>query len=286
MSIQLETITRDPDRSFSMMFNPRLSDLYFWHVHPEYELVYIEAERSCRHVGDHSGYAYGADLVLIGANIPHLNFDYGIKGDYRKVVVHLKQAFIEAAIQQTPELSAIKQLLALSAQGAAFTSQQKTAIGEQLFELQPLSPFEQFLGLLSVLQKLATMTGIETLHPTPYNVDHRDKEQNRIQALYGFVDNNYQRKITLKEVAELCHMSPQGFCRYFKKTTRQTFVEFLNGYRVSQAKRLLIDGNSISEACYQSGFDSLSYFNRVFKQVSRENPSQFCERHRKTIYTP
>ena len=94
MKIQLETITSQ-DKSFSMMFNPRLSDLFYWHFHPEYELVYIEAASGTRHIGEHISTYEKNDLVLIGSNIPHLNFDYGIKTTYRKVVVHLKKDFIE-----------------------------------------------------------------------------------------------------------------------------------------------------------------------------------------------
>ena len=90
MRIQLETITNQ-HRSFSMMLNPRLSDLFYWHFHPEYELVYIKGATGTRHIGDHISTYDGNDLVLIGSNIPHLNFDYGVKTDYQKVVVHLKK---------------------------------------------------------------------------------------------------------------------------------------------------------------------------------------------------
>ena len=101
MKIQLETITNQ-DKSFSMMFNPRLSDLFYWHFHPEYELVYIEAASGTRHIGEHISTYEKNDLVLIGSNIPHLNFDYGIKTTYRKVVVHLKKDFIENHISGLP----------------------------------------------------------------------------------------------------------------------------------------------------------------------------------------
>ena len=74
MNTQLETITRQFNRSFSMMFNPNLSDLFFWHFHPEYEIVYIEAESGVRHVGEHHSTFKNSDLVFIGSNIPHLNF--------------------------------------------------------------------------------------------------------------------------------------------------------------------------------------------------------------------
>ena len=124
MKIQLETITSQ-DKSFSMMFNPRLSDLFYWHFHPEYELVYIEAASGTRHIGEHISTYEKNDLVLIGSNIPHLNFDYGIKTTYRKVVVHLKKDFIENHISGVPELNPITQLFEKSKYGLAFCGKVK-----------------------------------------------------------------------------------------------------------------------------------------------------------------
>ena len=78
MKIQLEQINPDAKSSFRLLHNPRLNDLFYWHFHPEYELVYIEGANGTRHVGDHISLYEYSDLVLIGSNIPHLNFDYGM----------------------------------------------------------------------------------------------------------------------------------------------------------------------------------------------------------------
>ena len=117
MKVQLETITSKINQSFSMMFNPRLSDLFFWHFHPEYELVYITNANGTRHVGEHISTYEGSDLVLIGSNIPHLNFDYGVHSDYKKVVVHFKKEFIEHHFAQAPEMRTIKSLFEKSKKG-------------------------------------------------------------------------------------------------------------------------------------------------------------------------
>jgi AraC-like DNA-binding protein len=70
-------------------------------------------------------------------------------------------------------------------------------------------------------------------------------------------------------------LGKEAFCRYFKKATGNTFVGFLNQYKISQAKRLLLAGKNVGETCYECGFESLSYFNRTFKKVTNENPSEF-----------
>ncbi len=278
MKIQLETINSQ-EKSFSMMFNPRLSDLFYWHFHPEFELVYIEADTGTRHVGEHISTYKESDLVLIGANIPHLNFDYGIKTAYRKVVVHLKKEFIDNHFIKIPELSRINQLFERSKHGVAFSGAIKKQIGDKLFEFEQLNPFQQYIQLLEVLQLLANIPNVELLHEQPYNTKFSERDQGRLRTIYAFVDKNYHRKIALSEVAKISSMTKEAFCRYIKKVTNYTFIEFLNRYRISQSKLILMSGKSVSDACYQSGFESLSYFNRTFKKITSENPRDFRKRY-------
>ncbi|MEZ5039538.1 MAG: AraC family transcriptional regulator [Saprospiraceae bacterium] len=279
MKIQLETINRNTNRSFTMMFNPQLSDLFFWHFHPEYELVYIEGATGTRHVGDHISTYEGSDLVLIGSNIPHLNFDYGVKTAYRKVVAHIKKDFIEKHLQGMPELSFIPELFEKATYGIAFKGGIKQEIGAQLFNFQHLNPFHQYLQLLAIFQTLSTTKDVELLHEQPYANKYSEREQGRISAIYSFVDKNYHQKIELNEIATLSNMTKEAFCRYFKKVTSTTFIEFLNRYRISQSKRQLMAGKSVGEACYSCGFESLSYYNRIFRKITNENPSDFRKRY-------
>ncbi|MFK8161851.1 MAG: AraC family transcriptional regulator [Lewinella sp.] len=279
MEAQLETITNQANRSFSMMFNPRLSDLFFWHAHPEYELVYIEGVSGPRHVGDHVSTYEGSDLVLIGSNIPHLNFDYGVQGEYREVVVHLSKDFVEQHFTDALELVAIKRLFDKSKRGVAFSGKSVPLIGERLFNLEHLDPFQQYLQLLEILQLMAEIELVEILHEKPHQSKFNDKEQKRMRMVHAFIDENFHRKIELEEIAKICFMTKEAFCRYFKKTTKYTFIEFLNRYRISHSKRYLMTGESVSDACYNSGFQSLSYYNRVFKKITNEIPSKFRKRY-------
>jgi len=278
MKIQLEAIS-SKDSSFSLMFNPRLSDLFYWHFHPEYELVYIEAAKGTRHIGDHISTYEKSDLTLIGSNIPHLNFDYGIKTDYQKVVVHFKKDFFESHFQNTPELYSLAQLFEQSKHGIAFDGKIKADVGKKLFQLEKLKPFDQYIQILEILQMLSGSNELNLLHKQPYRNKYSERDQGRLRDIYAFVDKNYHQKITLDQVAAISNLSKEAFCRYFKKTSQYTFVEFLNRYRISQSKRLLMLGQSVGDACFKSGFESLSYFNRTFKKISEENPSDFRNRY-------
>lgn len=278
MKVQLETIASQLGQSFSLLFNPRLSDLFYWHFHPEYELVYIEAESGPRHVGAHTSRYSGSDLVLIGSDIPHLNFDYGVQGDYRKVVVHLKKDLVEGQWGSMPELQPLNRLIQKSAKGIAFGGPQKTRTGQRLFGLEGRDPARQYLELLDILLELAGSDAGELLHEHPFSNQYTIREQSRIRTVFSYIDQNYHRRIELREVAQACHLTREAFCRYFKRMTRYSFTDFLNRYRISQSKRMLMSGYSVSDTCYASGFESLSYFNRVFRKVSGENPSSFRRR--------
>lgn len=286
MKVTLEAVTPDANSSFRILLTPHLNDLFYWHYHPEYELVYIAGVSGTRHVGDHISTYEGSDLVFIGPNVPHLNFDYGVKTDYHEVVVQLSDEFLKTNVLTLPELTDIANLFERARQGISFGNTIKKAVGERLMQLAGRPPFEQLLDLLSLFQQLATTPDYTLLNARPVEQAYNLSEQQRIRRLYRFVEDNYQRRIDLNEVADLTNLTKAAFCRYIRRMTNLTFTEFLNQYRVSQARKRLLLDQSVTEAAFGSGFDSLSYFNRVFRKVTGENPSQFRKRHLRPATEP
>ncbi|MBM1104928.1 helix-turn-helix domain-containing protein [Aurantibacter crassamenti] len=279
MKIQLESFNDSTKSPFRLLHDPKLNHLYFWHFHPEYELVYIEGANAKRHVGNHMSQFQESDLVLIGSNIPHLNFDHNVTSKYRKEVLHIKQDFKKTVIAKYPELQSLNRLMELSKFGIAFSGATKIKVGKFMKKLHYLDDFEFFMEVIRILKELSTSTEFELLHKTPYTNPYSEKEQKRFRKIYGFVDVNFQKKIVINDVASLCNLSKPAFCRYFKKSTGNTFINFLNQYRISQAKHLLLLDKNITETCYECGFESLSYFNRIFKRISGENPTEFKKRN-------
>ena len=280
MNIQLEAIKPDANSSFHIMVNPRLNDMFFWHFHPELELTYIEGADGNRYVGSHVSKYEGSDLVFIGSNIPHLNFDYGVKStNSKKMVLHIRPDFLNEAFVNTPELAVIHNFFEKAAYGIAIVGETKAIVGAMLKKLPSLPPFEQFLEILRIFQILANSSETVLLHDAPVKNQHNKKGQERLKSLYIFIDENYQRKIEIAEVAALCLMSKEAFCRYFKHKTRLTFTDFLNQYRINKAKQLLLLDKNVSEACYGCGFESLSYFNRTFNKITNMNPLAFKKQH-------
>ena len=280
MRSTLERISPDANSSFRLLLTPHLSDVFLWHYHPEYEVVYIEGASGTRHVGDHISRYVGSDLVFIGPNIPHLNFDYGVRTEYRKVVVQLNQDFLGAALWHAPEFATVADLFARARSGLSFHGETKAEVGRELGRLAELLPFERLLVLLRVFQRLAESDEVTRLHGEPVAGAYDLDEQRRLKGLTQFVAEQYTRHIELREAAELVHLTETAFCRSFKRMTRLTFTQFVNRYRVHEAQRLLLTDHSVTEAAFGCGFESLSYFNRVFRGVTGENPLAFKRRHR------
>jgi AraC-like DNA-binding protein len=274
VKIQKETVLPDPGQSFKL-FTPSLRNYFFWHYHPEYELVYVEALSGIRHVGQHISSYTESDLVLIGPNIPHLNFDYGVKTDYRQIVVQLKQNFLGDAFAETPEFDAIRQLFEKAAFGLAFGGNTKTETAERLRRMEGLGHFDQLLHLLQIFQLLAMSNEVEKLNEQDTSIKLFLDDKIRMGTVYKYIHAHYNEKPDVNEVAASVHLSTAAFCRYFKKQTRLTFTDFVNQYRITQAKTLLLKDISVSEACYEVGFDSLSHFTKLFKKLTGENPSAF-----------
>lgn len=278
MKIEKEIILPDPGQSFKL-FTPSLKNYFFWHYHPEYELIYVEAVTGIRHVGQHISSYMENDLVLIGSNVPHLNFDYGIKTEYRQIVVQWKQNFLGDAFQETPEFARIQQLFERAYLGLSFHGNTKTVVAEKLKHMQALGRFEQLLCLLEIFQCLATTQEVVELNEKDTSIKLFLNDKIRMGAIYSYIHAKYNEKPDVNEVAASVHLSTAAFCRYFKKQTNMTFTDFVNQYRITQAKTLLLKDISVSEACYEVGFESLSYFNKLFKKLVGENPSVFRKRN-------
>ena len=101
-------------------------------------------------------------------------------------------------------------------------------------------------------------------------------DEERMLNINKYVYEHFKEPISISEIAQVANMTETSFCRYFRNRTLKTFVHFLNEVRVSYACKLLNNDNySITDACFESGFNSLSYFNRQFKSIMKMSPMQY-----------
>lgn len=278
MKIQKEIIDFEEDKSFKI-FEPSMKHCFFWHYHPEIELVYVEALNGIRHVGkDISGFME-SDLLLVGSNVPHLNFDYGIKTEYKQIVLQLKENFLDEMILPVPEFDDIKKLLDRSYLGLSFFGETKKIVAKKLHLIKEKNPFESLIALMEVLQILSQSTEVKELNKEDTRVKWFLNDKIRMGTIYDYINENYDKNPNVNVIAEMVSLSTPAFCRYFKKQTNMTFTDFVNNYRINQAKMLLLQNLCISEVSFQVGFESLSYFNKLFKNYIGETPTAFKKKH-------
>ena len=278
MKLNLEQIHPDNDSSFRFLLTPKLNEVFYWHFHPEIELVYVEADKGIRHIGDHISTYEGCDLALIGSYIPHLNFDYGVKATVETVVIQFPETYFEAGLVRIPELQKVVDLMERAKTGIAFTGETKRIAGVLLKKLQYMDRFHQFMELMSIFQFLAISDEYEDLEVRPISSQTILKQQERMHRIHQFVEMNFQKPIDTQQIADEVNLTLPAFCRYFKKATKLSYTDFVNQYRVQYAKKLLIQDKNVTETCFECGFESLSYFNRIFKKFAGESPSEFRKR--------
>ncbi|WP_114821442.1 AraC family transcriptional regulator [Chryseobacterium sp. KLBC 52] len=282
MKIQKEIIEFEKGKSFKL-FSPSLKNCFFWHYHPEIELVYVEAVNGIRHVGKNISGFTDSDLLLIGSNVPHLNFDYGIQTECKQLVLQMRESFLQDIILPVPEFENIKNLLERSYLGLSFSGETKNTVVEKLQIIKDKNSFESLVGLIEILQILADSTEVKELNKDDTRIKWFLNDKIRMGTIYDYIHENYDRKPNVNEVAQVVSLSTPAFCRYFKKQTNMTFTDFVNNYRINQAKIFLLKDQSVTEVCFQVGFESLSYFNKLFKQHTGETPSEFKKKHFRPI---
>lgn len=263
------------EQSFRLLLTPNLNDQYYWHFHPEFEICYVEGASGTRHIGDHISRYEGSDLVFIGPYIPHLNFDYGVRTQCETVVVQMKEDFLGSMFLQAPELRDCRKLFHRAKSALAFSGETKQRIGRMMRRLPDLSPFHRLMALLEILQLMAASSEVEALKAEPIANEETHKEQARLQQIHRMVEDRFPLRIETADVASALHITTAAFCRYMQRQTGATFTDYVNKYRINQAKKLLLMGCNVTEACYESGFENLSHFNRTFKKFAGVNPGEF-----------
>lgn len=254
----------------------RLNKNNVWHYHPEFELVYVNGGSGKRQIGSHISYYTNGDLILIGSKLPHCGLTDSLTGNTRETVVQMKMDFLGNEFFNIPEMKRIQSLLEISRGGMAFFGNTKRKIGEKLEIMEYQTDFSRLLSILNILNELAKSQEFKILNAEGFSMEAEVKDNSRINTVFNHVKNNFKEEITLDEIAGLVSMTVPSFCRYFKKMTRKTFVQFVNEYRLVHASKLLAEKPmSITEVCFESGFNNFSHFNKSFKAFTGQNPSEY-----------
>ena len=249
-----------------------------WHYHAQYELLYISKSNGIRFVGDSVSHFFPGDLVLVGPYLPHLwrnDVSYYSEDDVNKVktiIIKFTKDFIGEGTFNNPEFTDISKLLELSKFGVYFNKVISDNLHEELIHIIDLSPAEQSIKLLDILCRLS-MTDEKGLLSSSDMRQYSTDNSQRLDDIIKYISDNYTGDITLNDVADIACMTTNSFCRFFKKMTNKSFVQFLNEVRIRNASRLLAQEDlPVSEICDIVGYKTITNFNRQFKQIMGTTP--------------
>ena len=250
-----------------------------WHYHPQYELIYISKSKGIRFVGDNVSQFSSGDLVLVGSNLPHLWLNDMLfqtkEEDVEIIVLKFTDNFIGENTFNNPEFTEIKKMLDQSKFGINFGDDMVQSLHSELIDITNISYPEQLIKFIGILNKLSLATDKKELSTTNMCIATNDSYE-RIDVILKHISDHYTREISLNEIANIANMTTNSFCRFFKKTTKKSFTEFLNEIRVRNASRILIQEKlPIADVSFKAGFNSTTNFNKQFKQIMGSTPKEF-----------
>lgn len=255
------------------------------HHHPELQLTYIIEGSGDLFVGDSITPFARGDLFLIGPNQSHLfksdpkyfQSNSGLSSRSINVFFHINS--LGDGFFNISETLTIRNLIRHANRSIKFYPDLAYILGDEIKKLLNISGFDRFLKILSILNHLARSQNYEYLTTVTTSTPPKDEESERINSVINYILTNYKEDIPLKKIAHVANYSKAAFCRFFKKRTRKTFSEFLNEVRISQACKLLRNSDlSISQICFESGFNNVSNFNRQFKRLTGTTPKSYTKK--------
>ncbi len=247
-----------------------------WHFHPQHELTYIQSSVGTKFIGDYVG-SYGpGELVLLRSNLPHCwknQLDPSCKAE--SVVIQWNVGIFS----EVPELRSMFGLLKVASKGIIFSKEATKSLIPSIERLCTLDDYQLYIELLSLLVEL-THCPFKTLSKASFIDDLPATYSDRMSEIHDFVELHFHRKIYLKEVASMSHLSEQAFSRFFSHVMGRPFFSFLNEYRINVARRMLIDTDiSVAQIGYACGFESLTFFHKQFKNFNQMSPLKYRKQY-------
>ncbi|CAN5470558.1 AraC family transcriptional regulator [soil metagenome] len=259
-----------------------------YHFHPEYELTCILKGSGKRYVGSHMEDFTAGDLVLLGPNLPHcwkLEPSDETQEDASAIVIQFDAAFLGDDFFNKMEMQQIKKLFQKTGCGVSFNADTRLVVNGGMVALaREKSPFKLLIGLLEILQRLASSKDHILLDHKQVIAERTVAEQERINPVFAYLVENFRQQVSLDRAAAIAHMTTNAFCKYFKKITRKTFMEIIIEYRLNYAIQQLVQTDKpISEIAFDSGFGDVSHFYKMFKAKMQLSPLNYRKKFMRSL---
>lgn len=255
------------------------------HSHPEFELNLVAGISGTRIVGDSTELYHHADLVLIGPYLYHKwDGDVSMQASgnpYRVITIQFSMGLFSSELLQKENFSNIRKLLSESRRGIRFYGGTFEKVMQMMISLTEDKGFGNVITFLQLLDILSCSADKEFLASEGFTSEALRSDSNRIQIAYNYIMKCFHHQnIKIGDVAAQVNMTPSAFSHFFHKYTNKSFTQFLVDIRIGHACKMLLDTDeTIKEICYQSGFNNIANFNRLFRKYRSSTPVEYRRRY-------
>ena len=258
------------------------------HCHDIMELNFVEHAGGARRiVGDNSEVIGDYDLTLItSSDLEHVWEQHDCKSDdIHEVTIQFYIHFEdEHSLFRTNPYKSIYQMMLRAKHGLAFPMTAIMAVYNRLVKLASID--DKFLmaqELFYILHELSKFDDAHELASSTFAKVEVSSDSRRVLKVKDYINSHITDELRLEQLAGLVGMTSTAFSRYFKLRTGKTLSEYIVDIRLGQAARRLVDTtDSVSEICWDCGFNTLSNFNRLFRKRKGCNPTEFRGKYQKT----
>jgi AraC-like DNA-binding protein len=255
-----------------------------WHYHNNFEISFITEGSGKRIVGDSIEEFQPGDLAFIGPNLPHVwiadkETQMLSKKTLEMVFLQFNLNVLSDQLLSLPEFSNVKRALDLSERGIQIIGETLNQVSEVMLQLPYLQSFERMLHFYMLMDIIGKSKTNIQLASKKYHKIRFTTGNKRIAYIHEYLMNNYREEVNLKKLAGLVNMAEGSLCRFFKMNMGITIFEYLNKIKTEFACKLLMDQDlSVTEVCFDSGFNNISHFNKQFKKITGVSPSEYRKR--------
>lgn len=263
-----------------------------FHRHQEAQLMWIKKGKGVLIVEDTLHPFKENDIFFLGANQPHVfksASQDGFSNESRSVSIFFDPNGKLKSLFSLEEFESLNQFIYNNSRGFKVPDSYFPQIAERVCLLKSADQMDKLMHFFYLLRSLANISReAEALCNERVEVVFDNIQgPNRINFICNYIKEHYRDEITLEDVADHANLTPQAFCRYFKKHCGVTFVTYLNRIRVKEVCNQLNEDHldSVSFIAYNCGFNSITNFNRVFKQIVGCNPKEYVQQYKQTLYS-
>ncbi|RAK06694.1 AraC-like DNA-binding protein [Halanaerobium saccharolyticum] len=250
------------------------------HYHNQFEIYYLLKGERNYFINQRSYHVKKGDLVLINKNILHKTSTIDQENpEHERILIQFDQNFFSSL---APEMEAAElfKIFKKKENVLSLNPEQQLWLEEELFKLtaenkKTNTPENKLYIKMMIVEILIFIKRI-SLKSASKNLDYPDQKHKNISKIAAYISQNYQKSLTLSELASKFNYSSAYLSRAFKEVTGFNFVEYKNNIRIKEASKLLQQSNlSVTEIATEVGFNNITHFGRIFKEFTDLSPLEY-----------